>query len=557
MLLELHIENFTIIERATLQFGQGMTVITGETGAGKSIGIDALSWVLGSRADSKMLRPGSDKADITAVFQLSTQTEAAQWLAENDLSTEQECILRRVVHNNGRSQAYINHKPCTLQQQKALGSLLVNIHGQHEHHALLQRSHQRQRLDHFAGADPLAKQVHEHYHAWQSAEQQLHALQTQQANHATQQALIDYQLAELTTLNLGENELDELHQQQKQLANASAMIGVCQHGVQQLKEAEQGAMLDELYKLQQAIAAYSDVAPALQNAHDLLSEACTQIEEATHTLQHFVEKLDTNPEQLHTIEQRLEHIYDTARKQQVDATQLYAHWQTLQQQTADHQDLDQALIAATETAQQTKAAFFAYAAQLSTKRQHAATELAKKVTESLQALGIQGGKFAVQLHALSEDKANEHGLEHIAFHVSTNPGQPLQTMSNVVSGGELSRLSLAIQVLTAAHQATPTLIFDEVDVGIGGATAEIVGKLLRQLSAHCQLLCVTHLPQVAAQGQHHIHVNKVKTQQDTFAEVTQLNTEQRTQELARMLGGVNITDQTLAHAQEMLNLANV
>jgi DNA repair protein RecN (Recombination protein N) len=549
MLISLHIENFTIINECSLELENGMTVLTGETGAGKSILVDALGFVLGGRADSKMLRHGSEQADISANFWIAADCEAAKWLQAEGYDSE-ECLLRRVLTKEGRSKAYINGKPATIQQLKALGSLLVNIHGQHEHYALLKRENQLTRLDYYLGQPSLLAQVTKAFNAWQNTQEKLIASKTAQSQSHARLELLRYQTEELEQLALAETELDNLHQEQQKLAHAQELMQLCANALSILYDNEQDTIHSQLNSLHKQFADATKTHHGLSSIATMLHDAMINIKECSHELQDYHEGLGLDPERLQTVELRLDTIYKVARKHKITPENLYHHLQSLQAELASIGKQDSNIEHLQQQLQQQAKEYEQLAAKLTAARQKAAKTLSKEVSKSLQELGMSGGIFNIEFESLTDYSA--HGLERIAFMVSTNPGQPLAPMSDVVSGGELSRIGLAIQVLTAERSTTPTLIFDEVDVGIGGGTAEIVGKLLRKLSEHCQVLCVTHLPQVAAQALHHIYVEKHKAKDSTASEIHLLNQDGRVKELARMLGGVQITEQTLKHAKEML-----
>jgi DNA repair protein RecN (Recombination protein N) len=549
MLHQLHIEAFTIVDRLTVEFNTGMTVFTGETGAGKSILLDALGLALGDRGDSKLIRHGQSQLDISARFHLANTTLAQQWLLEHELADESgECVVRRTLNDKGRSLAYINGKPATLQQLKELGTLLVHIHGQHEHHALLKSTVQRQRLDAFAKAEALVTQTSEAFQTWKEQQHLLTTLTQQQADQHAKQALLRYQLAEIEQLELYPCELEQLHQQQHKLHHMQHLIDTCSQACEQLQDADV-AILPQLGQLQQSIQKMNRVDTSLSPLEPMLKEALVNLQEIYQELQRYQSRLEPNPEALQNTEQRLAKIYDMARKHRIEPTLLEQHQQQLQEQLLQYQGLDQQITELTLASEQAQQQYLTLAEKLHQHREKAAKKLTPKVIAFMEQLGMQGGQFNIQLEVC---EPSAQGIDQIHFLVSTNPGQPLQTMRDIVSGGELSRLSLALQVLTAEQHPTPTLIFDEVDVGIGGGTAEVVGQLLHQLGEHCQVLCVTHLPQVAALGDHHIHAQKLKKTDSTTASVTILSHEQRVQEIARMLGGVKITPQTLAHAQEMI-----
>ncbi|WP_285276360.1 DNA repair protein RecN [Halopseudomonas bauzanensis] len=553
MLVHLAVNNYAIVDHLELELDRGMTVITGETGAGKSIMLDALALTLGDRADSGAVRPGADKADILATFDISDIPEAAQWLDQRDLSSgEPQVILRRVVTAEGRSRAYINGSPCPQQDLRALGEMLIDIHSQHEHQSLLKADTHRRLLDDYAGASDLARQVQL---AAQRCRQTEQALQQASDTNDEQNAriqLLSYQLEELDNLSLQEGELEQLEAEQRQLANAELIMQSCQQIINICSESDSGSVLQALTSSLNRLGGLKEHGRSLDEAHNLLSGAQIQVEEAVGELTRYLDHFEADPQRQQQVEERLGVIHDLARKHRVNADELPALQQRLidelegiQQQDADRERLAEELVAYREH-------FQSLASRLSDIRRKAATRLAKAVTGEIQQLGMPGGQVKVELHPLKAEQTPLQGLENVEFLVSANPGQPAKPLAKVASGGELSRISLGIQVITAQTSRVPTLVFDEVDVGIGGPTAEIVGKLLRQLGERGQVLTVTHLPQVAAQGHQHLFVRKEQKRDSTRTCIDRLDQEGRVQEVARMLGGVDLTEESLAHARKQL-----
>ena len=553
MLLHLAVNNYAIVDHLEVELDHGMTVITGETGAGKSIMLDALALTLGDRADSGAVRPGADKADILATFDISNIPEAEQWLQQRDLSNgEQQVILRRVVTAEGRSRGYINGSPCPQQDLKQLGEMLIDIHSQHEHQSLLKTDTHRRLLDEYANAGDLARQVHM---AAQRCRQTAQALQQASETSDEQNArlqLLNYQLEELDNLSLQEGELEQLENEQRQLANAEQIMQSCQHIIQICSESDSGSVLQALNASLSRLDGLSQHNNTLHEAHNLLAGAQIQVEEAVGELTRFLDHFEADPQRQQQVDERLGVIYDLARKHRINPDELPALQQQLidelesiQQNDADKERLTTELAAYQEHYQQ-------LASKLSATRQKAAQKLAKTVTHEIQQLGMPGGQIQVALHPQQNTPYPPHGLESVEFLVSANPGQPAKPLAKVASGGELSRISLGIQVITAQTSRVPTLVFDEVDVGIGGPTAEIVGTLLRQLGERGQVLTVTHLPQVAAQGHQHLFVRKERQRDTTRTCIDKLSDDGRVQEVARMLGGVNITEESLAHARKQL-----
>lgn len=557
MLVHLSIRNYAIVEHLDLELTSGMSVITGETGAGKSIMLDALGLALGDRADSSVVRPGADRADILASFDLQRIPDARAWLLERDFDTDGPCILRRVITAEGRSRAYINGTPCPQGDLRALGGLLIDIHSQHEHQSLLKLETHRRLLDEFAGCTELARQVQLAAQRWRQTRQTLERLGASSDEQRARQQLLSYQLEELDQLALADGEVERLEREQRSLANASQLLGACSQAVDLCSENEAGNALAALGASLQRLATFAEQPAAVREAVDLLASAQIQIEEAVGALSRFVDHFEADPARLQAIEERLDSIYSLARKHRVQPDELTGLQQRLQVELASL-DADDA---ASERLAEELAAYARHyaerARELSAARQAACNELAGAVEHEIQRLGMPGGRFSVQLRPLADEDPQPHGLEQVEFQVSANPGQPLRSLGKVASGGELSRISLAIQVITAQTSHIPTLVFDEVDVGIGGPTAEVVGQLLRRLGDRGQVLTVTHLPQVAAQGHHHLFVHKVHGSSETRTAVARLEGMPRVEEIARMLGGVELTEQSLAHARQMVGTAQV
>ncbi|KAF1056944.1 MAG: DNA repair protein RecN [Pseudomonas delhiensis] len=555
MLVHLSVHNYAIVEHLDLELAAGMTVITGETGAGKSIMLDALGLALGDRADSGAVRPGADKADILASFDVSAIAEARDWLAERDLEQDGPCILRRVITAEGRSRAYINGTPCPLGDLKSLGELLIDIHSQHEHQSLLKSDTHRRLLDEFAATQDLARQVHLAAQRWKQTHQELDRLSRSGDEQRSRHQLLSYQLEELENLALGENELEDLENQHKTLSNAGSLIAACRQVVEMCSESDAGNVLSALTSSLNRLTAFQSQPSALAEAVNLLSSAQIQVEEAIGELNRFVDHFDADPARLMQLEERLDAIYSLARKHRVQPTEVLE----LQQRLLDELEALNADDEAVERLTEELAAYARHyqekADELSRVRQAAAPQLASAVETEMQRLGMPGGRFAIELRALSPDEPQTQGLEAVDFLVSANPGQPLKGLAKVASGGELSRISLAIQVITAQTSRIPTLVFDEVDVGIGGPTAEVVGQLLRRLGDRGQVLTVTHLPQVAAQGHQHLFVHKQRGSSETRTAVANLKKAERIEEIARMLGGVDLTRESLAHARKMVDSA--
>ncbi|WPP44114.1 DNA repair protein RecN [Pseudomonas sp. AN-1] len=552
MLAHLSIRNYAIVEQLDLELRPGMSVITGETGAGKSIMLDALGLALGDRADSGVVRPGADKADILASFELGEIAEARQWLAERDLDNDGPCILRRVITPEGRSRAYINGTPCPLGDLKSLGELLIDIHSQHEHQSLLKPDTHRRLLDAYAGAGELARQVQLAAQRWRQTRSELQRLsQSSEEQHARQQ-LLSYQLEELDNLALGAGELEALEQEQRTLGNAEMLLGACRQVIDICSENDGGSVLGSLRCSVQRLSAGQGQPAALEEAVALLASAQIQVEEAVSSLNRFIDHFDADPRRLQQVEERLDSIYSLARKHRVQPAELAELQQRLRDELAGLHAGDEAIERLGEELAAYARHYQERAGELSARRRDAAGRLAAAVETEMQRLGMPGGRFAIALQPQAGEEPQPHGQEQVEFQVSANPGQPLKNIARVASGGELSRISLAIQVITAQTSRTPTLVFDEVDVGIGGPTAEVVGQLLRRLGERGQVITVTHLPQVAAQGHQHLFVHKQRGSDATRTAVAVLGPHQRIEEVARMLGGLDLTRESLAHARKMI-----
>jgi DNA repair protein RecN (Recombination protein N) len=559
MLKRIQIKDFAIIDNLVLELQAGMTVITGETGAGKSIVIDALDIALGERADSKMVRHGAEKCEIVIEFDIQHIPAAQLWLRETELANDEPiCLIRRVLAgHDGRSRNFINGTQVTLQQLRELGGLLVHIHGQHQHQALVKREEQRTLLDQYANHTALLTEINTIYQEWRQIRKEIDALQPDNQQHEAQLALIRYQVEELEQLDLQPNELEQLHAEQKQLANAEHLLSQSQAVLDLLAENNEANITALANHAQQQLEQLKLLSPRLENAAALLNNALIEITEAENELRDFFDSVDINPERLQEVEHRLAQIHTMARKHKIAPERLAEFCAELQTQLAYLKNSAGRLEILHAQENKVIQQYQQIAKQLHHSRLQAATQLSQLVIDNMRKLGMPGGRFAIDIAAQPEQVPTPYGYDRIEFTVSANPGQPLQALAKVASGGELSRISLAIQVITAQADATPTLVFDEVDVGIGGPTAEIVGSLLRKLGQQAQVLCITHLPQVAAQGHHHLQIRKETVGETTHSYVDFLNDDARVTEIARMLGGVKLTPQSLAHAKEMLTDAVV
>ncbi len=553
MLTQINIKNFTIIDELDLSLQQGLTSITGETGAGKSIMIDAIELALGKRAPSDIIKHDKTRADISIEFSIKENPAAIEFLVGNELDDAENCLIRRTIHKDGRSKSYINGIPTTLQTLRTLGDLLINIHGQHEFQTLLKREQQLKLLDNFAHHDDLLALVKATYLEWLNAKNEFDDLTQKMSSIVERQEFLTFQLKELNALNLQPGEIETINQEHEQLANADTLLSNCQLALNALSKDENLSSTKLLYQAQQAVGQIEQYDDRLKDISALINNAIIQTEEATTDLRHFLDRVDLNPERLQYIEERLAKIHGLSKKHRALPEELVALQIKMQDELDKLENRDEFLESLKANLAQKEKNYFAAAKKLSKSRQKSAKKLDTMVTDNMQQLGMKGGNFSIAFEPRAENKPHIAGQEKISFLVSANPGQPLQPLSKVASGGELSRISLAIQVITAKHSDTPTLIFDEVDAGIGGSIAEIVGKLLKELGESTQTLCITHLPQVAAKGHHHLTVSKRHKDNATTTQITYLENDNRINEIARMSGGIKITEQTIAHAKAMLD----
>lgn len=555
MLTHISIANFAIAEYLEAEFQNGMTAITGETGAGKSIMLDAAGLTLGDRADASMVRNGSDKADIHATYEINGIPEAKNWLKERELLSGDECLLRRVITREGRSRSYINGRPVTLQDLKALGSMLMDIHSQHAHQSLLKKEQQQRLLDEYAGHQALAMEIQQASRQYHQICQRLQSLCENTDEHNARQQLLRYQIDELEQLALQEHELEKLEVEHKRLANGEHILNTNQQVINLCSEGDIN-ISHQLHTAVTLLEGITDSSPTLSNCHQMLSEALLQIDEASNDLNHFSSSFEQDPARLQWVEERLGVIHDTARKHRCQPALLPELLASLQQEMQQLQGQEYDLESLQNEQQALKAHYQSLATKLSQKRKKAAQKLQKAVEAHLAQLSMKNCQFKIELHPHDNESVSAGGNEAINFLVNTNPGQSLQPLAKIASGGELSRISLAIQVSTAETSAIPTLVFDEVDVGIGGATAEVVGQMLRRLGERGQVICVTHQPQVASQGHHHLLANKSVKQKSTAVELQTLDNTSKVDEIARMLGGIAISKHSRAHAEEMLSIAH-
>jgi len=547
MLTHLVIQNYTIVSNLELELKRGLTAITGETGAGKSIMLDALSLVLGGRANADCVKVGAKQAQISAQFDISQAVSVKSWLQSKDLSTD-ECLLRRVISSEGRSRSYINGTTCTLTDLQSLGDLLLDLHSQHQHQSLLKTETHRHILDNFAQNVELAAQVKDLATKYHHLQQQIRQIEENNKSVTQRIDFLQFELDELERLNLQKDEVQSLEQEFKQLNSAHELLSECQH----ISELYDNQLTPSLSQILRKLQKLSDNSSALNESYALFETAQIQIDEAFGGITNFLADFAADPVRLQQIEARLAIIYQLARKHAVEAEQLLQVQDDIKQELARLAQTSDNLNHLTAQLPQIKQEFHHLASKLSDKRKTAADDLRAQVTASLHNLGMQNAVFKVSLLPNAVDVPNANGLENVEFLVTTNPGQPVKSLLKVASGGELSRISLAIEVIAAQSLRVATLIFDEVDVGIGGPTAEIVGQMLRKLGEKVQVITVTHLAQVAAYAHQNLRVTKSFSQEQIHVDIDELDAETRVHELARMLGGIEITKESLAHAKSLI-----
>ena len=551
MLTSLTIKNYAIIDELELEFTDGLTALTGETGAGKSILLGALGLVLGDRADSESVKQACDHADITAAFATQNIPAAASWLDQHELDDDDECIVRRRVSRDGRSRAFINGTPVNVQTLRQLGEMLIDIHGQHEHQSLMKSATQRQLLDDYADHQPLLDAVEKNFEDLQQTELRLKQLEQDTSERNNRIDLLRFQTQELDALALSDNEYAELNEKHSRMANAEKITTTLHQAIDDLYSNEDTNMLSQLSHHIAALTEIADIDNALQPAIDMMQEANVQLEESVSQLRNYFDDVELDPSELATIEQRIQSILDLARKHRVEPDQLPVVHEQLEAELNDITHADETLDDLRQRHGSLQKQYKSSAHKLSNSRQQAAKKLNQEITAAMQTLGMKGGEFLIEVRS-NDESSSAYGIDKIEFTVSANAGQACKPLARVASGGELARISLAIQMITAAQCRIPTMIFDEVDSGVGGGIAEIVGTQLRILGNKNQVVCITHLPQVASQAHQHMRVQKQSAQKQTRTNVYPLDTAQRVEEIARMLSGVEITKQSLAHAKDMI-----
>lgn len=556
MLTQLTINNFAIVRHLTLELNEGMSVITGGTGAGKSIGIDALGLCLGYRSESSMIRNGADKADISATFSMQPTSPAYLWLKEHELLDEdnpQECILRRMINQEGRSKAFVNNHPIPVSQLRELGQYLIHLNGQHAPQLLLKSEYQLEVVDNYANLHPLLAEMATQYHSWRKLHKQVKNFHQQCQENEARKQLLQYQVEELDEFAIKEGEFEQLEEDHARLANSEQLTELSQSVLNLLSD--DNANVDTmLYRAIRDLEELVEVDSQYQSALEMLNEALIQVQEASSEINHLANKIEQDPELLNELDQRISQTMQLARKHHITPDKLWQKHLGLKQELQtllDFAENEEQLIADEQQAYQQCVEL---AEKIYHKRVDAGQKLSAQVTKQIKQLAMENGEFFIDIqHNL--DKLSANGADFVEFNLRSNLGQNAQPLAKIASGGELSRISLAVQVLTANKLSTPTIIFDEVDVGISGPTATVVGRLLRQLGKKCQVLCVTHLPQVASHGNHHFNVQKQVENNQTETKMSFLTPKERVKALARLLGGEKITDAVLANAQEMLDLA--
>ena len=555
MLTYLQIRDFAIIDSVELDLRPGLTVLTGETGAGKSIVVDALQLLAGGRAGAEVVRANAERAEISATFDLMrAPRELKRWLEDQSVGTEAELSVRRVIATDGRSRAYLNGQSVPVQLLRELGNILIDIHGQHEFQSLTRSAAQRELLDDFGRHEGLVGQVGISHRVWLGLLNRMLELESKARDRDARLDLLRYQMRELEALQLEEGEVAQLNEERTRLANRGRLGEAAQTALMQLYEAEDGSAHAAVSRAIQALRNVSAVDSKLGAVLPLVDEAAIQIREAANQLRHYIETLDVDTARHDQVERRLAAIEELARKHRVPPEELPQRTTQLKAELVEVERADSDLSQLRKEQASALEGYRTLAQQLTARRATAGRALAKDITARMQTLGMAGGRFQVEITPLTTTEPAPHGVDQIEFRVTANPGQPLRPLAKVASGGELSRLSLAVQVSCAARE-TRCMVFDEVDSGIGGAIAEIIGRELHSLAESSQVLCVTHLPQVAAQGHNHLRVAKLTDGKTTRTTLTVLSADDRVEEIARMLGGVEITAKAREHAKEMLKTA--
>jgi DNA repair protein RecN (Recombination protein N) len=552
MLTSLQVRDFAIVDQISVEFEPGMTVLTGETGAGKSILVDAVGLVLGERGGSQLVRSGAKRAEFSAEFDIAELRDVRQWLEDQALDQDDACLLRRVIAADGRSRAFINGNAVTMQQLKSIGERLLDIHGQHFHQSLGRKAVQRDLLDHFGKLQQQRAATEAAYAQWQDLQQQLEQLLAADVDRASRLDLLEFQLRELDALAVTADELPELQAERQKLLNSGKLAEGVAAAVGALSQDDTASASSLLAEASRNVASLVEFDSQLAPVGELLESAAIQVAEAIDELQRYGDSIDMDPARRDWVEERLDALQDVARKHRTNIEEIPALVARLRDEFDTLNHAEERGRELETDAEHARTRYFSLAEKLSGLRGKAARKFASAVSAAMDGLGMPGGVFEVSLERLDDSEVRAWGLDDIEFLISANPGQPPMPLSKVASGGELSRMSLAIQVIAADGSRIPTMVFDEVDSGVGGRVAEMVGRRLQELGGKRQVLCVTHLPQVASLAAHHFRISKVSDGKATRTGVAVLSKDERIEELARMLGGVEITQKTIDHAAEML-----
>ena len=550
--MNLQVRDFAIVEKIDIEFDAGMTVLTGETGAGKSILVDALGLVLGERGSAQLVRDGAKRAEFAAEFDVSGLDQVREWLDTNALDLDGDCLLRRVINADGRSRAFINGNAVPLSQLKNLGELLLDIHGQHFHQSLARRPIQRDLLDHYGGLLELRAQTATRYSSWIAVAERLQSLQDADADRASRLDLLTFQLQELESLATTEGESGDLLVERKKLQNSGRLADGISAALDALIDSESGNANGLIAEATRSVSSLAEIDSSLKPLLEILDSASIQVSEATETLRRYGDDIDMDPNRRDWVEERLDALQAIARKHRVDSNELPALQDRLSNELADLTNSRERGLELEKQAALLRDEFLKLAGRLSSARAKAAKSFAAAVTDAMSGLGMPGGTFEIALKRLDEDSARPSGIDDVEYLISANPGQKPQPLAKIASGGELSRMSLAIQVIASDGSEIPTMVFDEVDSGVGGGVAEMVGRRLQEIGEKRQVLSVTHLPQVASLADQHFRISKVSDGKSTRTGLQVLGKDERVEEIARMLGGVEITQKTLEHAAEML-----
>lgn len=557
MLKSIDIKGLAVVDQLNLELNQGMSVLTGETGAGKSILLTAMKLCLGDRADASLLRPGVEKADISLDFDITQMPQVKSWLKQNEVDDESECLIRRIINSDGRSRAFINGQAVNLKSLQKLSAQLISIHGQHDHLDLLQTTKQCQLLDDYQPTPTLLVNCRESYEQWKKINDELQLLTDGNNDNDGEKQLLKYQINELEQTDLIGQDYDELVAEHHLLSNMSKIIELAESQINTLYEQDNGSIHDQLSRSSHSLDELSELSPAFSSTAAQIKEALILIQESCRDLKQQVERQEDDPERFDLLDRQLSKTHDLARKLKIEPPQLLEKYNELNSRLQLLENRDERLDALQLDIRQAEKNYQEAAKALHQQRKSTAEKLSQEITKTLKTLGLPDGQLDIRVIYNTHDKPLKNGFDEVSFMITTNPGMPPSPLSKVASGGELSRISLSIQVVTSQSNTTPTLVFDEVDAGIGGGVAETVGLCLRKIASDRQVLCVTHLPQVASQGHQHLFVSKNKDNEQTKTQIRALNQAERIKEVARMLGGVEMSDKTLAHAQEMLEKTSV